>query len=74
MSKRTEVPSSALKLKSQQLDTWGDICVFTVDAADMPKDGEAYVMQRLNYSTQPQIISRQPDGSGLIEMFFSRGD
>lgn len=72
--KRTEVPMEKLKFVDQDLEAWGDRARYKVDASDMPADGEAYVMKHDNYSKNPYTIQRQPDGSGKIELFWSRGD
>lgn len=71
---RTEINGDKLKLVKQDLEAWGDRCLFRIEPQDMPTEGEAFVMQRLNYSTQPFTIKRMPDGSGQVELFYSRGD
>jgi hypothetical protein len=71
---RFEVPMAKLQHVDTKLDTWGDRSNYVVAKEDMPPAGEAYVMQPKNYSKQPETITRLPDGSGKIELFWSRGD
>jgi len=73
--KRTEIPLNKCVNINQVQEAWGDRVTFRIDAADMPKDGSiAFVMMPKNYSDQPETVTAQPDGSGLVENFYSIGD
>lgn len=71
---KTEIKIDKLKEVKTDLEAWGDRTLYIVAIADMPTEGEVFVMQRKNYSSQPAYVKRMPDGSGQIELFWSRGD
>lgn len=71
---KTELTWDDLIFKSQKMLPFGDWNTYAVPKDKMPETGEAYVMHRKNYSSQPETIKRLDDGSGELSVFDSRGD
>jgi hypothetical protein len=69
-----EVAWDKLKFVSQEMSAYGDFNTYAILAENMPTGGSPFVMHRKNYISQPEMIKRQADGSGLVTVFDSRGD